>query len=183
MVENKEYNEKLEIIEDEIVSIEEYESMDTIDIELDSENRLFFANDILTHNSGWDGSDIVTTDVAESAALIHTVDGLFGIITNPEMKANGEYRLKYLADRVSGMENTRKKFSVDWTYGRIEEDKNSPIEDTNSIYSVLNKKDRKPANSSHTYRGSTINFNSKENSKENETEVSDVDFTGSELFK
>lgn len=123
----------VEIIEDEIISIEEYDIIDTIDIEIDSKNRLFFANDILTHNSGWDSNDLQISNVSESAALLHTVDGLFGIIADAEMKSRGEYYLKYLADRVSGMENTRKKFSFNRKYVRIEEDQHSQIEDMDFI--------------------------------------------------
>jgi hypothetical protein len=119
----------VEILEDEIISIEEYDTIDTIDIEVDSKHRLFFANDILTHNSGWDNNDIIISNVSESGALLHTVDGLFAIVSDAEMKARGEFYLKYLADRVSGMENTRKRFEFIRKYGRIEEDLNSQIED------------------------------------------------------
>ena len=121
--------EDFEILEDEILSIEEFETMDTIDIEVDSVNRLFFANDILTHNSGWEANDLGITSIAESAGLLHTVDLLFGLVTNAEMKARGEYFLKCLANRVAGLENTRKRYTMDWKYARIEEDRNSPIQD------------------------------------------------------
>ena len=87
-----------------------------------------------TNRAGWESSDLNIGDVSESAALIHTVDALFGIITNPLMKAAGEYLLKYLADRVSGMENTRKRFEINWAFARINEDRNSPIEDMDQIY-------------------------------------------------
>lgn len=130
---NKLYPEELEILEDEIVSIEEYDTIDTIDIEIDSRNRLFFANDILTHNSGWDTNDLTISDISESAALLHTVDVLFGVITNPEMKARGEYFLKCLANRVAGYENTKKRYTIDWQYSRIEEDKNTPIQDMDFV--------------------------------------------------
>ena len=82
-----------------------------------------------TNRGGWETSDLNITDVSESAALLHTVDVLFGIITNAEMKARGEYLLKCLANRVSGYENTRKRFEIEWKYARISEDKNSPIQD------------------------------------------------------
>jgi len=124
----------INIIEDEIISIEEYDIIDTIDIEVESKNRLFFANDILTHNSGWEAEDLNITNVSESAALIHTVDMLFGIITSPEMKARSEYYLKCLANRVAGFENTRKRFTIDWKYARIEEDKNAEIEDMDFLF-------------------------------------------------
>ena len=81
------------------------------------------------HNLLPAGSDLNLTDVSESSALIHTVDMLFGIITNPEMKARNEYYLKCLANRVNGMENVRKKFNIDWKFARITEDKDSQIED------------------------------------------------------
>jgi hypothetical protein len=45
------------------------------------------------------------------------------------MKARREYYLKCLANRVAGYENTRKRFLIDWKHARIEEDRNSPIQD------------------------------------------------------
>ena len=86
-----------------------------------------------TNKTGWDTSDLTISMVSESGALLHTVDGLFGIVTNPEMKARGEYYLKYLADRVSGLENTRKRFEFNRQYARIEEDVESQIEDMDFI--------------------------------------------------
>lgn len=86
-----------------------------------------------TNRSGWDSTDLQISNVSESAALLHTVDGLFGIVADPEMKSKGEYYLKYLADRVSGLENTRKKFIFQRKYARIEEDINAQIEDMDFI--------------------------------------------------
>jgi KaiC/GvpD/RAD55 family RecA-like ATPase len=82
-----------------------------------------------TNRSGWEANDLGLGSIAESAGLLHTVDILFGIVTNAEMKARGEYFLKCLANRVAGYENTRKRFTIDWKYARIEEDRNSPIQD------------------------------------------------------
>lgn len=82
-----------------------------------------------TNRSGWESSDLNITNISESAALLHTVDVLFGIVTNAEMKARNEYFLKCLANRVAGLENTRKRFEIDWKYFRIEEDKILPIQD------------------------------------------------------
>lgn len=86
-----------------------------------------------TNRGGWENEDLNLTNVSESAALIHTVDMLFGIITSAEMKARSEYYLKCLANRVAGYENTRKRFTIDWKYARIEEDKESQIEDMDFI--------------------------------------------------
>jgi KaiC/GvpD/RAD55 family RecA-like ATPase len=82
-----------------------------------------------TNRSGWESNDLHITSVAESAGLLHTVDILFGICVDAEMKARGEYFLKCLANRVAGYENTRKRFTMDWKHARIEEDRNSPIQD------------------------------------------------------
>ena len=46
-----------------------------------------------TNRSGWETSDLNITNISESAALLHTVDVLLGIITNAEMKARIEYFL------------------------------------------------------------------------------------------
>jgi archaellum biogenesis ATPase FlaH len=86
-----------------------------------------------SNRGGWESEDLNITDVSESAALIHTVDMLFGIITSAEMKARSEYYLKCLANRVAGLENTRKRFTIDWKYARIDEDKNSKVEDMDFI--------------------------------------------------
>lgn len=86
-----------------------------------------------TNRGGWETSDLNITNISESAALLHTVDVLFGIITNAEMKARNEYLLKCLANRVSGYENTRKRYTIEWKFSRIEEDKNSGIQDMDFI--------------------------------------------------
>jgi len=90
-----------------------------------------------TNRGGIDNTDLRVTDVSESAALLHTVDVLFGIITDPEMKARGEYYLKCLANRVAGYQNTRKHFMIMWKYARIEEDKNAPIQDMEQIFNSI----------------------------------------------
>lgn len=90
-----------------------------------------------TNRSGWEINDLTVNSIAESAGLLHTVDLLFGIVTNAEMKAKGEYFLKCLANRVSGSENTRKRFLIEWKYARIEEDRNSPIQDMDFILGSL----------------------------------------------
>lgn len=86
-----------------------------------------------TNRGGWDTNDLSISDISESAALLHTVDMLFGIITNPEMKARKIYDLKCLASRVSGYENTKKRYTIEWEYGRIEEDKSSQIQDMDYV--------------------------------------------------
>lgn len=90
-----------------------------------------------TTRDGWDTTDLTTKDISESGGLLHTVDGLFGIITNPEMKANGEYYVKALAMRDGENENTKKHYFINWAKGRITEDTASKIEDC-SMANMLN---------------------------------------------
>jgi hypothetical protein len=97
------------------------------------ENNWSIISATQTNRSGWETTDLNIISISESAALLHTVDVLFGIITNAESKARGEYFLKCLANRVAGYENTKKRYTIDWKYARIEEDKMSPIQDMDFI--------------------------------------------------
>ena len=175
-----------DLLEDEIVSIEFYDNMDTIDIEVDSNTRLFFANDILTHNSGWEANDLGITSIAESAGLLHTVDLLFGLVTNAEMKARGEYHLKCLANRVAAYENTRKRFTMDWKYMRIEEDRNSPIQDMDFFVNSLTANQHVPRGQ-HTKNEVDIHTAINQNTEFFEPPVNpnigNLNITGSGLFE
>jgi hypothetical protein len=86
-----------------------------------------------TNRNGINNSNLQITDIAESAGLLHTVDALFGIITDPIMKANGEYFISCLADRVAPLENMKKRYTFDRKYLKLEEDKNSQIQDMTLI--------------------------------------------------
>lgn len=118
---------RINLFDDEIVSIEECGSEYTIDIMVDNTTHLFFANDILTHNSEFDATDLSMNSASESSGLVATVDGMFGIIQDPMMLTNNEYKLKLLANRDEGYKNSYKKFIVDYTFMRISEDPNSQI--------------------------------------------------------
>lgn len=118
---------RINLFDDEIVSIEECGSEFTIDIMVDNTTHLFFANGILTHNSEFDATDLSMNSASESSGLVATVDGMFGIIQDPMMLTNNEYKLKLLANRDEGYKNSYKKFIVDYTFMRISEDPNSQI--------------------------------------------------------
>jgi hypothetical protein len=131
------------------------------------------------NRQGFLSSDINITNISESAALLHTVDLLFGIILTPEMKANSEYYLKCLANRVAGYENTRKKFILDWTYARIDEDKNTQIEDMDFILnSVINTNNTKRGQQQITSQNRT-NLEQLNNTPEN---ILVPNITGQDLF-
>lgn len=79
------------------------------------------------NRSAFNTNDVVLEQIAESAALIHTVDGLFGIIQDEIMLMNNEYYLKALAIREEGGKGSKKKFNVSYDYARIWEDATSDI--------------------------------------------------------
>lgn len=139
-----------------------------------------------TNRSGWESSDLTLSTIAESAGLLHTVDVLFGIITNPEMKAKGEYLLKCMANRVNAMENTRKKFNINWGYARIEEDTSSQIEDmslfiNSTIHSNAVARGHTPK-SSNLSNPSAILGTPTSSQYTSEINVDDDIITGSNLF-
>ena len=74
-----------------------------------------------TKQSDFDSTDLSINSAAESSGLVATVDGLFGIIQDPLMYANREYKLKLIANRDDGYKNAYKMFNVDYNYMRIGE--------------------------------------------------------------
>ena len=80
-----------------------------------------------TKQSEFDTTDLSMNSASESSGLVATVDGMFGIIQDPLMYTNNEYKLKVLANRDEGYKNAYRKFNVDYTYMRITEDQDSQI--------------------------------------------------------
>ena len=87
--------------DDEIVSIEEIDEIELMDIEVDCEDHLFFANGILTHNSAVEAGEYDHSHIAGGISKINTADNVFGIITNFGMKEKGLYKLQFLKTRSS----------------------------------------------------------------------------------
>lgn len=103
--------EIIDMICDKIVSIEllPYEE-ETIDISV-SGNNLFFANDILTHNSGATNSDADMTDVSESFGTVATADLVLALINTEELEQLGQLMIKQLKNRYNDV-TKNKKFLV-----------------------------------------------------------------------
>lgn len=80
-----------------------------------------------SNRSSFDSNDMTMTHVSESAAIIHTVDAMFGIIQDPMMHAENIYILKLLANRNEGYKNSKRKFNINYDYMRITEDPNSEM--------------------------------------------------------
>jgi hypothetical protein len=74
--------------------------MDTIDIETDG-NHLFYANNILTHNSSHENNEFGHHHIAGGISKINTADNVIAIFTTSTMKENGRYQIQFLKTRSS----------------------------------------------------------------------------------
>jgi hypothetical protein len=87
-----------------ILKIEELDERELIDIEV-SGNHLFYANDILTHNSS---SDVELTDTSESFGLPATADLMFALISTEELEGLGQILVKQLKNRYAETDKYRR---------------------------------------------------------------------------
>jgi hypothetical protein len=85
---------------DEIASIEYVGEEETIDINTTG-NRLFYANDILTHNSAVDEIEFDHSHISGGISKINTADNVFGIFTSRSMRERGQYQLQLMKTRSS----------------------------------------------------------------------------------
>ena len=83
---------------DEIVSIEYIGIEDTIDINVTGD-RLFWANDILAHNSAVEEVEFDHSHISGGISKINTADNVFGIFTSRNMKEKGKYQIQCMKNR------------------------------------------------------------------------------------
>jgi hypothetical protein len=132
-------------IDDEIVEIEHLGERDTIDINV-SGNRLFYANDILTHNSAVDEVEFDHSHISGGISKINTADNVFGIFTSRVMRERGKYVLQCMKTRSSSGVGQKVDLDFDVDSLRI----TSSLDDStghggpNSAHSILGKI-KKPA--------------------------------------
>lgn len=99
---------------DKIVSIVEVGEEDTIDISVTG-NRLFVANDIVTHNCGIGSSDVDMTDISESIGVAATCDFIMAWIRTPDLDETNSAMLKIIKSRFgSTTSNLRHIVGVDY---------------------------------------------------------------------
>ena len=106
---------------DEIISIEEINMIDMIDIQV-SGNNLFFANEILTHNSSGEKtpSEVNEYDISESHKKIMTLDTCIAIVATPGMRAQGQAAFKTLKARM-GIKDYVLPLNVSYEYFKFTE--------------------------------------------------------------
>ena len=90
---------------DEIVSIEECGTEETIDITTDGDH-LFLANNILTHNSGYDSMEVSMSNTSESVGTNQVADFIGALVRRDGDKEANKISLSILKNRygyVGGM--------------------------------------------------------------------------------
>jgi len=123
------------LIEDEIISIELLsEEMETVDIAV-SNNNLFFANGILTHNSAFGQADPGLETVAESTGISSTSDVMCSIYQDESDKELGLISLGLMKNRF-GIRNVTRKMRIDYKTLSITEDEH--VNDTEAGISSIN---------------------------------------------
>jgi len=91
--------------DDEVMSIEYAGEEELIDIEV-SEDNLFYANGILTHNSAFGNVDVGMENVSESIGLAATADTMVAMIATEQMREQNQVLIKFLKNRNTGMLNS-----------------------------------------------------------------------------
>jgi len=85
---------------DEIESIEYIGIQDTLDISVTG-NHLFYANNILTHNSSVQEQEHDHSHISGGISKIQTADNVISIFASAAMKERGQYQVQFLKTRSS----------------------------------------------------------------------------------
>ena len=75
----------------------------------------------------FDKNDMDLNAASESSGLAATVDAMYGIIIDPDMRAMNQYKLKILANRDGGYMYSSKMFNLDKRFLLVTEDMSSAI--------------------------------------------------------
>jgi hypothetical protein len=90
----------IDLFEDEIESIEYYGEEDTIDITVD-DTHMFFANDIYTHNSGFDAEFVEAHQSGGSIKRIQKAHFFMSVAKTPEQKEAGLANIRIIKARFA----------------------------------------------------------------------------------
>lgn len=105
-------------IPDEIMEIEYVGEKETMDIEV-SGNRLFYANGILTHNSGYTETIPGMENMAGGMSKAHTADLIIHIHNTAQLRERGEIEYQFIKTRNSGGVGTSLTMAYDTETLRI----------------------------------------------------------------
>ena len=129
-------------IEDEIESIEYIGEEETIDIDV-SGNRLFYANDILVHNSSVDEVEFDHSHIAGGLSKVQTADNVIGIFSSRAMRERGRVQIQFMKTRSSSGVGQKLDLAFNIDSLRItdleEDDEDTETVTTNGLYAKLSK--------------------------------------------
>jgi hypothetical protein len=103
---------------DTIVSIKKLDNRKTIDIRVGGDH-LFFANDILTHNCGYDNTDIGLADSGEGMGPAMDADVVFTLWQTNTDKEVGIIRSTCKKNRLGGMIDTEIEYEINYESLRV----------------------------------------------------------------
>jgi hypothetical protein len=127
---------------DEIVDIKFMGVQDTIDINVDND-RLFWANDILTHNSSVNEMEMDHSHISGGISKIQTADNVIAILATPAMRERGQYQFQFLKTRSSSGVGSKVIMGFDVDTLRIfdmEEDNMPPVKTATDMMADLRRK-------------------------------------------
>lgn len=129
---------------DEVISIEFIGFQPTMDIEVDSDDHLFYANNILTHNSAVQEQDHDHSHIAGGISKIQTADNVISIYGSTAMKERGQYQVQFLKTRSSSGVGSKVMLAFDPNTLRIsdadESDASSAAPSTADVFADLRRK-------------------------------------------
>mgnify|MGYP001183177163 FL=1 len=128
--------------ESAIKKIELVGTEEVMDIEVLSETNLFWANDILTHNSSTTTNDYDMSHIAGGISKINTADNVIAILSTEALRQNGEYQLQFLKTRSSSGVGSRLYLSYNQNSLRVfdKPEDLSKFDDTQSSQQMLMNK-------------------------------------------
>lgn len=132
------------LIKDEIVEITELGYEDTLDIETDG-NHLFFANDLLTHNSSVEEIEFDHSHISGGISKIQTADNVLGIFTSRAMRERGRYQLQLMKTRSSSGVGSKVDLAFDVDTLRITDGEAGEDDSTTTAQNIVNQVRRNPA--------------------------------------
>ena len=121
------------IFNDDIVEIEYIGVGDTVDIVIDSEDKLFYANDLITHNSGVQETDFDISHIAGGISKLNTADNVMALFAPPSLKEQGEFQIQFIKTRSSSGNGSKINLAYDRESLRITDLTMGEVGETSSV--------------------------------------------------
>jgi len=129
-------------MDDDIESIDYIGEHETIDIDV-SGNRLFYANEILVHNSSVDEVEFDHSHIAGGLSKIQTADNVIGIFSSRAMRERGRVQIQFMKTRSSSGVGNKVDLGFNVESLRIRDlepdEDDAEVHTSNALYDKLSK--------------------------------------------